>query len=153
MKDLHIDNTTIDHLNIKCFMGRWYEIARYEHYFERGMTHVNADYSLLPDGEIRVVNRGMKNGRPKEIVGRGTQPDPIRHPGKLKISFFLWFYSDYYILELDKKRGIAVIGSSAKRYLWILSRTPEISNELKEEFLEKIRLRGYDLSKLVFVQQ
>lgn len=153
MKKSFIDNSTVKNLDITRFMGKWYEIARFENRFERGMTHVTADYSLLPDGEIRIVNRGLKNGRPKESVGKGKQPDPIRQPGKLKVSFFLWFYSDYCIMELDENRGYALIGNSSGNYLWILSRTPQLSDELKEELCETIRHRGFDLTKLVFTEQ
>jgi len=82
-------------------MGRWYEIARYENHFERGMTDVTATYTLLPDGKIRVENEGYKGGVHKKATGRAKQPDPKNNPGKLKVAFFLWFYADYYILELD----------------------------------------------------
>lgn len=148
-----IDNTTVNRLDLKRFMGEWYEIARYEHRFERGMTHVTATYTLLPDGKIRVVNRGLKDGEPKEIVGKVKQPDPTRYPGRLEVSFFLWFYSDYYILELDPDYRYAVIGSSSDKYLWILSRTPQMDQPLLENMVAGIARRGYDVSRLVYVEQ
>ena len=89
-KNIHIDTSTVKELNIHRYMGKWYEIARYDHSFERGMTHVYTEYSLEDDGKIRVVNHGIKNGKPKEIVGKGKQPDPKEYPGRLKVSFFLW---------------------------------------------------------------
>lgn len=134
-------------------MGKWYEIARYDHFFEKGMTHVMAIYSLEKDGKIRVVNSGIKNGKSKEVIGKAKQPDPIDYPGRLKVSFFLWFYADYYILELDNDYQYAIIGSSSDKYLWILSRTPELPKETLDMLLIKIKQRGYDLSKLLFVQQ
>lgn len=148
-----VNTSTVKQLDIPRFMGKWYEIARYEHTFEKGMTYVTAEYSLLPDGKIRVINRGMKNGKPKEIIGKARQPDPIEYPGRLEVSFFLWFYADYYILELDKDYQHAIIGSNTDKYLWILSRSPEIPKDTLDKLLTNIRQRGYDLSKLIFVKQ
>lgn len=148
-----VNTSTVKQLDIPRFMGKWYEIARYEHTFEKGMTYVTAEYSLLPDGKIRVINRGMKNGKPKEIIGKARQPDPIEYPSRLEVSFFLWFYADYYILELDKDYQHAIIGSNTDKYLWILSRSPEIPKDTLDKLLTNIRQRGYDLSKLVFVKQ
>jgi lipocalin len=134
-------------------MGKWYEIARYEHRFEKGMTHVTAEYSIRPDGKIKVVNRGIKDGKPKEITGKAKQPDPVKYPGRLEVSFFLWFYSDYYVFEVDKNYRYAVIGSSSDKYLWILSRTPQLPEETLQGILSRLEKRGYDLSKLLFVEQ
>jgi len=150
---MDIDTSTVKKLDILRFMGKWYEIARYEHTFEKGMTHVTAEYSLEPNGKIRVVNKGIKNGKAKEIVGKAKQPNPVEYPGRLKVSFFLWFYSDYYILELDNNYQYAIIGSSSDKYLWILSRTPELPKETLDELLTNIKQRGYDLTKLIFVEQ
>jgi lipocalin len=135
------------------FLGKWYEVARYEHRFERGMTHVTAEYSLREDGKIKVVNKGVKDGKTKEIIGKAKQPDPINHPGKLKVSFFLWFYSDYYIMELDENYQYAVIGSSTDKYLWILSRTPELPYDTVIDLVNRLQQRGYDTEKLTWVQQ
>lgn len=148
-----VNTSTVKQLDIPRFMGKWYEIARYEHTFEKGMTYVTAEYSLLPDGKISVINRGMKNGKPKEIIGKARQPNPIEYPGRLEVSFFLWFYADYYILELDKDYQHAIIGSNTDKYLWILSRSPEIPKDTLDKLLTNIRQRGYDLSKFVFVKQ
>ena len=148
-----IDNSSVKTIDLARFMGKWYEIARYEHRFEQGMTHVTADYSMLPDGKIQVVNRGLKEGVPKEIIGKAKQPDPKRYPGRLKVSFFLWFYSDYYILEVGKEYQYAVIGSSTDKYLWILSRTPKLPQASLDKILQNLKQRGYDLTRLVMVKQ
>lgn len=148
-----MDTSTVKQLDIPLFMGKWYEIARFNHFFEKDMTHVTAEYTLEEDGKIRVVNKGIKNGKPKEITGKAKQPNPKEYPGRLKVSFFLWFYSDYYIFELEENYQYALIGSSSDKYLWILSRTPEMPQEQLDKFLENIRKRGYDLSKLIFVEQ
>lgn len=148
-----IDNSTVKQLDIHKFMGKWYEIARYEHRFEKGMTHVTADYSLMPDGKIQVVNKGMKNGKWKEITGKAKQPDPKEFPGRLKVSFFLWFYSDYYVLYLSEDYRYAIIGSSSDKYLWVLSRTPQVPNSMMKHLMGIIHQRNYDMSRLVFVDQ
>lgn len=149
----NLDTQTVNSLDVSRFMGKWYEIARYEHRFERGMTHVTAEYTLLPEGKIRVVNRGLKKGKAKEIVGKAKQPAPEDYPGRLKVSFFLWFYADYYVLDVDADYRYAIIGSSSDKYLWILSRTPQLSPTILDKLLKKIEARGYDLSRLVFVEQ
>ena len=147
-----IDNSTVKDINLSRFMGKWYEIARYDHRFEKGMTHVTADYSLQPDGKIQVINKGLKDGIHKEIIGKAKQPDPQQNPGRLKVSFFLWFYSDYYVLELGKEYQYAVIGSSTDKYLWILSRTPKLPQTTLDKILQNLKQRGYDLTRLVMVK-
>lgn len=148
-----MNTTTVSNLDVNRFMGSWYEIARYEHSFEKGMTHVKANYSLLPDGTIRVLNSGMKNGKKKEIEGKARKKKNSNSNSKLEVSFFLWFYSDYFVFELDDNYQYAVIGSSSDKYLWILSRTPQLPQSIINDLLIKIKKRGYDTSKLYFVPQ
>ena len=128
-----IDNRTVQTFDVPRFMGKWHEIARYDHRFEKGMTRVTATYTLLSNGRIEVLNAGYKDGKYKEIKGKVKQPDP-NDPGKLKVSFFLWFYADYYV---DK-------------YLWIMSREENLSDGVLQELIEKLRQRGYDTDRLVF---
>lgn len=148
-----MNTTTVSNLDVNRFMGSWYEIARYEHSFEKGMTHVKANYSLLPDGTIRVLNSGMKNGKKKEIEGKARKKKGSNSNSKLEVSFFLWFYSDYFVFELDDNYQYAVIGSSSDKFLWILSRTPQLPQSTINDLLIKIKKRGYDTSKLYFVPQ
>ena len=148
-----MNTTTVSNLDVNRFMGSWYEIARYEHSFEKGMTHVKANYSLLPDGTIRVLNSGMKNGKKKEIEGKARKKKDSNSNSKLEVSFFLWFYSDYFVFELDDNYQYAVIGSSSDKYLWILSRSPQLPQSTINDFLIKIKKRGYDTSKLYFFPQ
>ena len=133
-------------------MGRWYEIARYEHRFEKGMTHVSATYTLSGNGKIEVLNEGLKEGKHKQIKGRAKQPNP-QDPGKLKVSFFLWFYSDYYVLYIDPEYRYLLVGSSSDKYLWIMSREKSRAKETLDQLLDKLRVRGYDTDKLLFVAQ
>lgn len=147
-----VDNSTVKQLDLEKFMGRWYEIARYDHRFERGMSHVTATYSLLGDGRIKVVNEGVRNGKRKTARGKGKQPDASQ-PGKLKVSFFLWFYADYYVLDIAPDYSYVLVSSSSDKYLWIMSRTPSLPRPVLDSLLAKLRRRGYDTSKLIFVEQ
>ena len=151
------DRHTVEHLDLERYMGLWYEIARYDHRFERGLTEVTATYILRPDGTIRVENRGCKRNSPYDIcrtaTGHAKIPDPAQ-PGKLKVSFFLNFYSDYYVLELDQENyNYALIGSSTDKYLWILSRTPQLTEEIKKKLVTAAERRGYDTSRLQWIEQ
>ena len=151
-----IDNTVVKELDIQKYLGKWYEIARFDHSFERGLVGVTAEYSMRDDGKIKVVNSGYKNsldGKFSQAVGKAKIPDPINEPAKLKVSFFLFFYGDYYVMELDKEYQWVLIGSNSDAYLWILSRKPQIEKELYNELLDKLQKRGYDVSKLIKVEQ
>ena len=150
-----VDVSTIKEFNLNRYMGTWYEIARFNHSFERGLQGVTATYKLRPDGKITVINQGYKNtlnGKLKRAEGIAKQPNPAE-PGKLKVSFFLFFYADYYILELDENYQWVLIGSSTNKYLWILSRTPQLDKESLETILNKAKQRGYNTSKLIWVKQ
>ena len=150
-----IDNTTVKTVDIELYMGRWYEIARFDHKFERGKVGVTANYSLNDDGTILVVNSGYNgslDGVLDTAIGKAKQPNS-KHPGRLKVSFFWIFYGQYNILELDDDYSYALIGSSSDKYLWILSRTPQMQQETLNMLLEKAKGRGYDTSKLIYVKQ
>lgn len=151
-----IDNTVVKELDHNKYLGKWYEIARYDHSFERGLIGVTANYSWRDDGKIRVVNSGYKNsfdGKFSQAVGKAKIPDPENEPAKLKVSFFLFFYGDYFVMELDKDYQWAVIGSSSDKYLWILSRNPQMEKEMYAELLNRLTKRGYDVSSLIKVEQ
>ncbi|RXQ95791.1 lipocalin [Ancylomarina salipaludis] len=151
-----VDNTVVRELDINRYLGTWYEIARFDHRFERGLVGVTANYSMRDDGKIQVINSGYKNrldGAFSEAIGKAKIPDPENEPAKLKVSFFLFFYGDYFVLELDDDYQWAIIGSSSDKYLWILSRTPQIDKDLYTALLENLKRRGYDISKLLKVEQ
>lgn len=150
-----IDKTVVKELDIDKYLGTWYEIARFDHRFERGLVGVTANYSMRDDGKIKVINSGFKNtlnGEKSEAIGKAKIPNP-KEPSKLKVSFFWFFYGDYFVLELDKNYQWALIGSSSDKYLWILSRTSQIDNKLYAELLKKLEKRGYDISQLIKVDQ
>jgi lipocalin len=150
-----IDKTVVKEVDIEKYLGTWYEIARYDHRFERGLVGVTANYSKRKDGLIKVVNSGYKgslNGPQSEVIGKAKIPD-ANYPSKLKVSFFWFFYADYFILELDENYQWAVIGSKSDDYLWILSRSPQMGKSVYDELVQKISKRGYNVAKLIRVEQ
>ena len=151
-----IDMTVVKKVDFNRYIGKWYEIARFPNSFEKNLVGVTATYSFRKDGKIQVQNTGLKNnldGKLEKAVGKAKIPDPAE-PGKLKVSFFLFFYADYFIFELDEENyQYALIGSSSDNYLWILSRTPQMSSDVYNLLLEKAAKRGYDTSRLVKVEQ
>lgn len=150
-----IDTTVVKEFDIEKYLGKWYAIARYDHKFERGMVGVTAEYSYRNDGKIKVVNSGYKetlDGEKTEAIGKAKIPNS-QIPSKLKVSFFWIFYGDYFVLELDKNYQWAIVGSSSDKYLWILSRSPQMEKNLYDKLLEKLTNRGYDVNKLIEVEQ
>lgn len=151
-----IDKTVVNELDLEKYLGTWYELARYNHRFEKNLVGVTANYSIRKDGKIKVLNSGYKkslSGKFSKATGKAFIPNPDKEPAKLKVSFFWNFYGDYYVLDLDKNYEWAIIGSSSDNYLWILSRKPQIKEELYHQLLNKISQRGYDISQLIIVEQ
>ena len=137
------------------YLGRWYEIARLDHSFERGLSHVTADYSMRKDGGVRVLNRGYSEKKQEWKTAEGKAyfvkgPDE----GYLKVSFFGPFYGSYVIFELDEKNyQFAIISGPNKSYFWILARTPELNPELKQNLISRAAALGFDTTRLVFPGQ
>lgn len=146
---LTVDNSVIDTLDLNRYLGEWYEIARFDHTFERGMEQTKAKYTLREDGKIDVLNTGIKDGQPKEAQGKGKLTDT---PALLRVSFFGPFYADYRVMLLDSAYQYALIGSGSDDYLWILSRTPKLSDDVKATILSEAKRRGYDTEKLIWVK-
>lgn len=144
------DNSTVKSLDLERYLGSWYEIARFDHSFERGLTNAKAYYSLNSDGTISVTNSGIKNGKAKESVGKAKLTKTV---GRLRVSFFGPFYSDYRVMMLSKDYSYALVGSKSSKYLWILSRTPEIPENTLQIILDVASGRGYDTDKLIWVEQ
>ena len=147
--------TTVPELDLEKYLGKWYEVARFDHRFERDLVGCTANYSLNDDGTIKVVNAGYKDkldGDYKESEGKARRPDD-KKPGKLEVSFFLWFYSDYNVMLLADDYRYALVGSKSEDYLWILSRTPELAPADKELILREAQDRGYNTDNLIWVKQ
>jgi lipocalin len=148
-----MNKETVKELDLNRYLGTWYEIARFDHRFERGLVGVTATYSLRDDGKIKVLNQGQKNSLDGELSVAEGKAKLTGDPGKLKVSFFWIFYADYFVLELDNDYQWALIGSRSDKYLWILSRTPQLEDNVKNLILHKAAKRGYDTSKLIWVEQ
>lgn len=152
-QDTEYDNSVIDDFDLSKYLGTWYEIARFDHSFERGLDNVTAEYLLRDDGMVDVINSGWKDGKFEVANGKAKQPDPLTDPAHLKVSFFLFFYSDYNVMMLDDSYQVSLVGSKSPKYLWILSRTPELSDSVLDAVLEEAESRGYDTGKLIWVDQ
>ncbi len=137
------------------YLGKWYEIARLDHSFERGLSRVTADYSMLDDGGIKVVNRGYKadGAEWKETTGKAyfvEQPNV----GYLKVSFFGPFYGSYIVFDLDREKySYSLVSGPDKSYLWLLSRTPTMDEETKKRLVDKAQALGFDTRKLIYDDQ
>ena len=147
---LKVDNAPVAALDLNRYLGEWYEIARFDHSFERGVEQAKANYTQNADGTIKVVNSGIKDGKPKTAIGKGKTTDT---PGLLRVSFFGPFYADYRVMLIDKDYSRALVGSGSADYLWILSRTPGLIETAKAELLTEARRRGYDTGELIWVRQ
>ncbi len=146
----------VKNLDLERYAGTWYEIARFPHRFEKDLVGVTATYTLTAGKYIEVLNQGYKNtldGQFKQAKGKAKLADK-NNTGHLKVSFFLWFYADYYVLELDETNyQYALVGSSSMNYLWILCRTAQMDETIYNKLLDKAKNRGYDISKLEKVLQ
>lgn len=145
----------VDNFDVHRYLGKWYEIARLDHAFERGLTRVSAEYTLREDGGLKVVNRGYsaEKDKWKEAVGKAYF---VEEPSKgyLKVSFFGPFYGSYVIMDLDHDNyQYSLVCGPDKSYLWILSRTPAMQTEVKDRLVAKAAALGFDTSKFIYVTQ
>jgi len=145
----------VQDFEIERYLGTWYEIARLDHSFERGLSSVTAEYSMRDGGGVRVMNRGFKDdsGKWKEAEGKAYFVDD-ETLGMLKVSFFGPFYGAYNVIALDKQdyQWSLVAGANTK-YLWILSRTPELEQSIVDQLLAKAESHGFKTDELIFVDQ
>lgn len=145
---------TVRPFDLNRYLGKWYEIARFDVSFEKGLEYATAEYSLRPDGMVKVLNSGTNGkGVREEAVGKAKIPD-AKNPSHIKVSFFWIFYADYLILDLDQENySYSLVGSKSDKYLWILSRTPSLPKETLDKIIKKAQSLGYDTSKLHFTKQ
>lgn len=145
-----VDNSTVQSLDLNRFMGRWYEIARFDHKFERDMQQVTTIYAIQDNGRVKVINQGLKNGKWKTSEGKGKLTTT---PGLLRVSFWGPFYSDYRVMMLASDYTYALIGGDGDKYLWILSRSPQMRQDTRNQVLREAQRRGYNTNNLIWVQQ
>ncbi len=145
----------VNQFEVDRYLGKWYEIVRLDHSFERGLDRVSAEYSLREDGGLKVINRGFSSEKNawKSAEGKAYFVD-AKEDGYLKVSFFGPFYGAYVIFELDKTNyQYAFVSGPDKSYLWFLSRSPKVSDELMQKFITQAGQLGFDTSKLIYVDQ
>lgn len=147
--------TTAGSVEVDRYLGLWYEIARLPNGFEKACEGVTAEYSRRPDGLLRVRNTcrvGAPDGRAKVAEGRARIVDSGTN-AKLKVSFFGPFWGDYWILWRAEDYSVSLVGEPSGRYLWILSRTPTLTPDVRADALRRLEALGYDVSKLYYPAQ
>ncbi|RXJ74162.1 lipocalin [Veronia nyctiphanis] len=144
----------IDSFELDRYLGKWFEIARLDHSFERGLSQVTATYSVRPDGGVKVINRGFSNkdNEWQEAEGKAYFVN-TESEGYLKVSFFGPFYGSYVIFELEENYQYAFISGPDTDYLWLLSRTPHVSQDILDKFVAQAKSRGFDTDALIYVDQ
>lgn len=146
--------TPVKAFAVNSYLGKWYEIARLDHSFERGLSDVTALYRLRDDGGIAVINRGFSssNKQWQEAKGKAYFVNSADE-GYLKVSFFGPFYGSYVIFDLDKENyQYAFVSGPSSSYLWLLSRTPKVQPEVIDRFIKKSQNLGFNTNELIFVE-
>jgi apolipoprotein D and lipocalin family protein len=146
--------TPVKGFDVQRYLGLWYEIARLDHSFERGLEKITAHYSLAADGSLRVINRGFNptSSQWKEAVGKGSFIADA-DTGRLQVSFFWPFYGSYNIIALDQQHySYALVCGPSRSYLWILAREPRMDASIKSELINKAKALGFETDKLIHVR-
>lgn len=141
---------TVPYVDLERYMGKWYEIARFEQSFQEGCVGVTAEYTLRDDGKVDVLNtcfRESLDGEKSDAEGWAKVKDKESN-AKLRVTFFWPFFGDYWIFELADDYSYAVVGAPDRDSLWFLSRSPTISDELFEDLSARMATKGFDLSRL-----
>jgi apolipoprotein D and lipocalin family protein len=145
------ENKTLEvvpQVELKRYLGKWYEIAHLPFRFEDDCTDITATYSLSKDGNVSVLNECLRDGKLKQAKGKAKVVD--KNTGaKLKVTFFWPFYGDYWIINLGKDYDYAVVGTPNRKYLWILNRTPQMDDNLFSKLIEFVKSKGFDVNNLI----
>lgn len=142
---------TVKNLDVNKYMGKWYEIAKYENRFEMGCENASAIYSLNSDGTIKVANSCTKKGKIDTAIGKAYSTN--KENTKLKVSFFWPFKGNYWVIMLDKDYKYAVVSEPSRKYLWILARTKTLPDDTTKMIVSKLKDLHFDTDKLIFVKQ
>ncbi len=145
---------TVESVDLSRYSGTWYEIARYPNRFQRDcQSDTKAEYTLRKDGKVQLVNScRQKDGKVKTARGTAKVADKATN-AKLRVTFFWPFYGDYWIIGLSPDYRYAIVGEPKRKYLWILSRTPEMDETTYQEIVKQIRKAGYDPERLIKTPQ
>ena len=143
----------VENFDLDKYLGTWYEIARLDHFFERGLSNVSARYTLAENGDVVVENRGYSASKNKwkQAIGKAGFKGES-DVGHLKVSFFGPFYASYVVFELDDYQQSFVVGNKRK-FLWYLSRTRSVSESDRQKFLQKAKSMGFNVDDLIWVDQ
>jgi apolipoprotein D and lipocalin family protein len=147
-KEEHNQLEVVPHVELKRYLGKWYEIAHLPARFQEGCNDTTATYTLSEDGSIRVLNECRKDGEVKQAKGKAKVVDK-NSGAKLKVTFFWPFYGDYWIIDLGEDYDYAVVGAPNRKYLWILNRTPQMDDRLFSQLVESAKSKGFDVSNLI----
>ncbi|BCN26022.1 lipocalin family protein [Vibrio alfacsensis] len=144
----------VNNFELKPYLGKWYEVARLDHSFERGLSNVTAEYELRKDGGVTVINRGYSDEEQawNQADGKAYFVGD-ENTGHLKVSFFGPFYSSYIVFELGQNYDYAFVSGLNHDYLWLLSRTPTIDADTIERFKQVAKSKGFKLDELILVDQ
>lgn len=145
----------VNEFDLNRYLGQWYEIARLDHSFERGMSDVNATYQLQEDGSVKVINRGYDTQRQawKEAIGRALFIGD-RSIASLKVSFFGPFYGGYHVIALDQQNyRWSLVAGPDRDYLWILARDKTLPGEVREQLVSQAKALGFATEQLIWVEQ
>jgi apolipoprotein D and lipocalin family protein len=147
-KEEHNTLEVVPHVELNKYLGKWYEIAHLPAKFQEGCTDTTATYTLSEDGNISVLNECKRNGKLKQAKGKAKVVDK-NSGAKLKVTFFWPFYGDYWIINLGKDYDYAIVGTPNRKYLWILSRTPQMEDNLFSQLIESVKSKGFEVNKLI----
>jgi apolipoprotein D and lipocalin family protein len=145
---IYLSLEVVPHVELEKYLGKWYEIAHLPAKFQEGCNETTATYTLSKDGSISVLNQSTKNGKIKQAKGKAKVVDKNSN-AKLKVTFFWPFYGDYWIIKLGNDYDYSVVGTPNLKYLWILSRTPQMDDKLYSQLIEYVKSKGFDVNKLI----
>lgn len=143
---------TVNKVEVKRYMGKWYEIASFPQSFQKGCSCTVAEYSLNENGTVKVDNSCNADGKRKKSIGKAKIVDKVTN-AKLKVTFFWPFWGKYWIIDLADDYSYAVVGHPNRKYLWILCRTPKMDKKLYDEIVARAAAKGFDISMLKVTEQ
>lgn len=143
---------TVQRVDVERYMGKWYEIASFPQSFQKGCSCTVAEYSLNEDGTVKVDNSCNVAGKKKQSIGKAKVVDKQSN-AKLKVTFFWPFWGKYWIIDLADDYSYAVVGHPNRKYLWILSRTPQMDKQQYDEIVARTKAKGFDVTKLNVTEQ